>query len=92
MPKALDPRWAWEEYQPSAKSRWDKQSAILIMNHNIYVQMQSILRANELMALTNEDARYQCPPDLVDARDAIIAIFEAPMPRAKLIQNRRYLG
>ena len=83
---------AWQrrrEHLP--KWHGNRQSAILIMNHNIHIQMQSILRANELMALSNEDARYECPEELVDARDAIVEIFKAPMPRAKLIQNRCYL-
>lgn len=74
-----------------AGSRWDQLSAVLVMNHNIYVQMQAILRANELMALPRSQVRYLCPKELLDARDAIIEIFESPMPRAKLQQNRRYL-
>ena len=74
-----------------ADSRWDAASSMMLMNHNVYVQMDGIFRANAAYAQPEAKAQYNVPKKLILAKKAIAEIFEARIPHGKLVAHRELL-
>jgi hypothetical protein len=72
-----------------ARSRWDTLTSCMMMNHNIYVHMQALQQANELMQLPRNEAIRRMPQAFVDARDAIQEVFSSRFPDAMLKLHRQ---
>ncbi len=74
-----------------ADSRWDGASSMMVMNHNVYVQMDGIFRANEAYAQPESQAQYHVPRKLLNAKKAIEEIFAERIPLGKLVEHRELL-
>lgn len=74
-----------------ADSRWDGASSVMVMNHNVYVQMDGIFRANEAYAQPENQAQYHVPRKLLNAKKAIEEIFAERIPLGKLVEHRELL-
>jgi hypothetical protein len=74
-----------------AKSRMDALSTYMLMNHNIYVVVNAVFKANKVMEMHRAEARDFAPSKLLDAREAIQEIFSAQNPTVALGRQKRIL-
>lgn len=72
-------------------NRWDSLSGYMLMNHNIYVQINAIFQANKELAKHRADTLETLPTDLYNAKCAIEDIFDAADPWAELENKKIFL-
>lgn len=70
---------------------WYGSSYLLLMNHNLFVQLEGILAANRVFDLEPADAREFCPPYLLELREIIPQAFERADWDTFIKQNERPL-
>ena len=70
----------------------DDVGIMMLINHNIYVQMKAIIDANKLCRKPYRQARHSVPPRLLQAKDAIGRIILAECPFDELERNKSLLG
>lgn len=72
-------------------NRWDSLSGYMLMNHNIYVQINAIFQANKELAKHRADTLETVPTNLYNAKCAIEDIFDAADPWAELENKKIFL-
>ncbi len=57
------------------RTTWDFLSYMLLMNHNLFVQIEALVAANRVFELETADARNFVPPRLLEMRERISEAF-----------------
>ena len=70
---------------------WDSLTDHMMMNHNVFVQMDAIIAANRVFELEAGDAKKYCPTTLLEIRDIIAEAFKTQKWDTLLTQHRKLL-
>jgi hypothetical protein len=75
----------------SRTTTWDGLSYLMLMNHNLSVQLEGILAANRVFDLELADARDFCPSNLLELKEIIPEAFKREDWATYLKENERPL-
>ena len=91
---AIQPKETEIEGSETGKRRttWDFLSYMILMNHNLFVQIEAIVAANRVFELETADARNFVPPRLLRMRDCIREAFVQENWRSFIDENEGLLS
>ena len=75
----------------SGATAWDGLTGHMMMNHNVFMQMDAIIAANRVYELEAGDAKKYCPTALLEIRDIIAEAFETQNWDTLLTKHRNLL-
>ena len=58
------------------KTSWDSYSYVLLMAHNVYMQIKAVQQANRLFRCNRKDTEFWVPRNLYEFEDALNDIFQ----------------
>jgi len=70
---------------------WDSLTDHMVMNHNVFVQMDAIIAANRVFELETADAKNHCPASLLEIRELIAKAFTTERWDTLLTRHRQLL-